>query len=85
MKNNIHVLRLALGSRRKIKQIPNLVGDDYITFLNMIHLHDKTFEPFISSDEIDFAISNIAKQMDDDFFDEIFVYKRKTSLMPPKN
>ena len=35
MKNNIHVLRLALGSRRKIKQIPNLVGDDYITFLNM--------------------------------------------------
>jgi hypoxanthine phosphoribosyltransferase len=36
----------------------------------MIHLHDKTFEPFISSEEIDFAIANMAKQMDDDFFDE---------------
>jgi hypothetical protein len=35
----------------------------------MIHLHDKTFEPFISSDEIDFAIKNMAKQMDDDFFE----------------
>jgi len=40
----------------------------------MIHLHDKTFEPFISSEEIDFAIANIAKQMDDDFFDEIPVF-----------
>jgi hypothetical protein len=37
----------------------------------MIHLHDKTFEPFISSDEIAFAIKNMAKQMDDDFFDEV--------------
>jgi len=33
----------------------------------MIHLHDKTFEPFISAEEIDFAIANMAKQMDDDF------------------
>lgn len=40
----------------------------------MIHLHDKTFEPFISSEEIDFAISNLAKQMDDDFFDETPVF-----------
>ena len=40
----------------------------------MIHLHDKTFEPFISSEEIDFAIANMAKQMDDDFFDEIPVF-----------
>ena len=37
----------------------------------MIHLHDKTFEPFISAEEIDFAIANMAKQMDADFFDEI--------------
>jgi hypoxanthine phosphoribosyltransferase len=37
----------------------------------MIHLHDKKFEPFISAEEIDFAISNLAKQMDDDFFDEV--------------
>ena len=36
----------------------------------MLQLHDKSFEPFISSEEIDFAISNMAKQMDDDFFDE---------------
>lgn len=40
----------------------------------MIRLHDKTFEPFISSDEIQFAIENMAKQMDDDFFDEIPVF-----------
>ena len=40
----------------------------------MIHLHDKTFEPFISSDEIDFAVKNMAKQMDDDFFDEVPVF-----------
>ena len=40
----------------------------------MIHLHDKTFEPFISSEEIDFAIKNMAKQMDDDFFDEVPVF-----------
>ena len=40
----------------------------------MIHLHDKTFEPFISSEEIDFAVSNMAKQMDDDFFDDIPVF-----------
>ena len=40
----------------------------------MIHLHDKTFIPFISSEEIDFAIKNMAKQMDDDFFDEVPVF-----------
>ena len=40
----------------------------------MIHLHDKIFEPFISSEEIEFAIANIAKQMDDDFFDEVPVF-----------
>ncbi|WP_297516402.1 hypoxanthine phosphoribosyltransferase [Flavobacterium sp.] len=40
----------------------------------MIHLHDKTFEPFIASEEIDFAIQNMAKQMADDFFDEVPVF-----------
>jgi len=40
----------------------------------MIHLHDKQFVPFISSEEIDFAITNMAKQMDDDFFDEVPVF-----------
>lgn len=43
----------------------------------MIHLHDKTFEPFISSEEIDFAIQNMAKQMSDDFFDETPVFCRR--------
>jgi hypoxanthine phosphoribosyltransferase len=49
----------------------------------MIHLHDKAFEPFISSEEIDFAITNLAKQMDDDFFDEtpIFVGVLNGSFM----
>jgi hypoxanthine phosphoribosyltransferase len=40
----------------------------------MIQLHDKSFVPFISSEEIDFAIANMAKQMDDDFFDETPVF-----------
>ena len=40
----------------------------------MIHLHDKTFETFIAAEEIDFAVSNMAKQMDDDFFDEVPVF-----------
>ncbi|MGK4569331.1 hypoxanthine phosphoribosyltransferase [Flavobacterium sp. 3HN19-14] len=40
----------------------------------MIQLHDKHFVPFISSDEIDFALKNMAKQMDDDFFEEVPVF-----------
>ena len=36
----------------------------------MIHLHDKTFVPYISSEEIQFAIQNMAKQMASDFFEE---------------
>ena len=40
----------------------------------MIHLHDKAFEPFISAEEIDFALSNMAKQMDDDFFEDTPIF-----------
>ncbi|MBC7642909.1 MAG: hypoxanthine phosphoribosyltransferase, partial [Flavobacterium sp.] len=40
----------------------------------MIQLHDKQFVPFIAAEEIDFAIKSMAKQMDDDFFDEIPVF-----------
>ena len=40
----------------------------------MIQIHDKHFVPFISAEEIDFALVNMAKQMDDDFFDEIPVF-----------
>ena len=40
----------------------------------MIHLHDKTFERFISAEEINFALENMAKQMDDDFFDEVPIF-----------
>lgn len=40
----------------------------------VIQLHDKQFVPFISSEEIDFALANMAKQMDDDFFDEVPVF-----------
>ncbi len=40
----------------------------------MINLNDKTFEPFISAEEIDFAIANMAKQMEDDFFYEVPVF-----------
>jgi len=40
----------------------------------VIQLHDKHFVPFIAAEEIDFAIANIAKQMDDDFFDDVPVF-----------
>ena len=40
----------------------------------MIQLHDKQFVPFISEEEINFAIKSMAKQMDDDFFDETPVF-----------
>jgi hypoxanthine phosphoribosyltransferase len=39
-----------------------------------IQLHDKAFTPFISAQEIDFAIKNMAKQIEDDFTDEIPVF-----------
>ncbi|NMH29616.1 hypoxanthine phosphoribosyltransferase [Flavobacterium silvaticum] len=40
----------------------------------MIQLHDKTFEPFISSDEIGFALAEMAKHIEDDFQDEVPVF-----------
>ena len=40
----------------------------------MIQLHDKTFKAFIASEEIDFAIKNMAKQIEDDFQDEIPIF-----------
>jgi hypoxanthine phosphoribosyltransferase len=39
-----------------------------------ILLHDKLFVPFISAKEIDFAIANMAKQIEDDFLEEIPVF-----------
>ena len=40
----------------------------------MIQLHDKEFIPFISAQEIDFAISQIARLVEDDFVEEIPVF-----------
>ena len=40
----------------------------------MIQLHDKKFEVFISGEEINFAIENMAKQIEDDFSDETPVF-----------
>lgn len=39
-----------------------------------IQLHDKVFTPFISAQEIDFAIENMVKQIEDDFADETPVF-----------
>ncbi len=39
-----------------------------------IQLHDKEFEPFISAQEIDFAIAEMAKKVAADFADEIPVF-----------
>jgi len=40
----------------------------------MIQLHDKQFVPFISAQEIDFAIAKIAALVEDDFADETPVF-----------
>ena len=40
----------------------------------MIQLHDKKFEVFISGEEINFAIENMVKQIEDDFCDEVPVF-----------
>ena len=40
----------------------------------MIQLHDKQFVPFISAEEIDFAIATMAAQVESDFADEIPVF-----------
>lgn len=40
----------------------------------MIQLHDKHFEAFISEKELDYAIQNLAKQIEDDFYDEVPIF-----------
>lgn len=40
----------------------------------MIQLHDKEFVPFISAQEIDFAIAQIARLVEDDFVEETPVF-----------
>ncbi len=40
----------------------------------MVQLHDKEFVPFISAQEIDFALSAMAKQIEADFADETPVF-----------
>jgi len=47
---------------------------DYFKTLKMIQLHDKQFVPFISAEEIDFAIATMAAQVEADFADEIPVF-----------
>jgi hypoxanthine phosphoribosyltransferase len=40
----------------------------------VIQLHDKQFVPFVSAQEIDFAIAKIAALVEDDFTDEVPVF-----------
>jgi len=40
----------------------------------VIQLHDKQFVPFISAQEIDFAIAGMARQVEADFADEVPVF-----------
>ncbi len=40
----------------------------------MLQLHDKQFVPFVSAQEIDFAIAKIAALVEDDFADEIPIF-----------
>ena len=39
-----------------------------------IQLHDKTFVPFISASEIDFALAEMASHISDDFADEVPIF-----------
>lgn len=40
----------------------------------MVQLHDKTFEIFIAAEEIEFAVQNMAKQIEADFYDETPIF-----------
>ena len=40
----------------------------------MIQLHDKQFVPFISAKEIEFALTKMVAQIEDDFIDETPVF-----------
>ena len=40
----------------------------------VIQIHDKEFVPFISSEEIDFAVAAMAKQVEADFADEVPIF-----------
>ena len=40
----------------------------------MIRLHDRDFVPFISAEEIEFAIKQMAAQVEDDFGDETPIF-----------
>lgn len=46
----------------------------YRKIIKLIQLHDKQFVPFISAEEIDFAIATMASQVEADFADEIPVF-----------
>jgi hypoxanthine phosphoribosyltransferase len=47
---------------------------ELIKIRKLIQLHDKQFVPFISSQEIDFAIATMASQVEADFADEVPVF-----------
>ena len=47
---------------------------NYFKTEKVIQLHDKQFVPFISAEEIDFAIAKIAALVEDDFADETPVF-----------
>ena len=47
---------------------------NYFKNKKVIQLHDKQFVPFISAQEIDFAISKIAALVEDDFADEVPIF-----------
>lgn len=40
----------------------------------MVQLHDKTFEAFITEKELTFAVTNLAKQIENDFYDETPIF-----------
>ena len=42
--------------------------------IKVIRLHEKDFVPFISAEEIDFAIAQMAAQVEDDFGDDVPVF-----------
>ena len=46
----------------------------YKKIRKLIQLHDKQFVPFISAEEIDFAIATMASQVEADFADDIPVF-----------
>jgi hypothetical protein len=67
-------VRYSYGSKSQFSTQKLLYLQLFKNRIVMIQLHDKQFVPFISAKEIEFAITKMVQQVEDDFIDETPVF-----------